>query len=178
MWCQLELLVAGISDAILFEERIDLLMYSEDQETWLEQYRFEKYLLDLCIVTLEQGGVTSNILTRQFLPPIDAWGVPKYPERTLILPPESNLIPGLRAFIQRNQTALHGPDTWLGTWINPFTRCCHVDVTEIYPDLADARREALKHSQVLALYNFKHNQTIYLHAEPVLVSDARVLENL
>ncbi len=153
-------------------------MYSENQETWLEHYRFEKYLLDLCIMTLEQGGVTSNILTRQCLPPIDAWGVPKYPEKTLILRPGANLIPGLRAFIKRNQTLLHGPDTWLGTWINPFTRCCHVDVTEIYPDLDEARREALKHSQVLALYNFKHQQTIYLHAEPVLVNDMRVLENL
>ena len=153
-------------------------MYSEDQETWLEHYRFEKYLLDLCIMTLEQGGVTSNILTRQCLPPIDAWGVPKYPEKTLILPPGANLIRGLRAFIRRNQTLLHGPETWLGTWINPFTNCCHVDVTEIYPDLDEARREALKHSQVLALYNFKHNQTIYLHAEPVLADDARVLESL
>lgn len=153
-------------------------MYSEDQETWLEHYRFEKYLLDLCIVTLEQGGVTSNILTRQFLPPIDAWGGPKYPEKTLILPPGANLMPGLRAFIQCNQSALHSPDAWLGTWINPFTRCCHLDITEIYFDLDEARREALKHSQVLALYNFKHNQTVYLHAEPALASDGHALEQL
>ena len=122
-------------------------MQSEDQETWLEHYRFEKYLLDLCIVTLEQGGVTSNVLTRQFLPPIDAWGVPKYPEKTLILPPGANLIPGLRAFILGNQTALHSPDTWLGTWINPFTRCCHVDITEIYHNLDEARQEALKRAR-------------------------------
>src|SRR5262245_46927944 len=76
-------------------ERINLLMFSEDQEAHLEQYRFEKYLLDLCIVTMEQGGVTSNVRTRQFLPPIDAWGVPKYPEKTLILPPGTNLLPSL-----------------------------------------------------------------------------------
>ena len=153
-------------------------MYSDDQETWLERYRFEKYLLDLCIATLEQGGVTSNILTRQFLPPIDAWCVPKYPEKTLILPPGANLIPALKAFIQRNRKDLHCPDLWLGTWVNPFTHCCHLDVTEIYLDLDEARQEALKRSRVLALYNFKHNQTVYLHTELSLVSEIHVLENL
>ena len=152
-------------------------MYAEDQEPWLDHYRFEKYLLDLCIATLEQGGVTSNILTYQCLPPIDAWGVPKYPEKTLILPPGTNLLPGLRMFVQQHRALLHCPDTWLGTWINPFTRCCHVDVTEIYADLDVARQEALKHSQVLALYNFKYQQTVYLHAEPALANDARVREN-
>jgi hypothetical protein len=151
-------------------------MHSEDQEDWLAFYRFEKYLLDLCIVTLERGGATSNVLTRQSLPPIDAWCVPKYPEKTLILPPGANLVPGLRTFIHQNQTALHCSDTWLGTWINPFTRCCHLDITEIYFDLDEARQEALKRSQVLALYNFKHNQTIYLHARPALVGDVPVLE--
>jgi hypothetical protein len=146
-------------------------MASENQETWLEFYRFEKYLLDLCIVTLEQGGVTSNMLTRQLLPPIDAWCVPKYPERTLILSPGANLLLGLKEFVQRNQTALHHSETWLGTWINPFTHCCHLDVTELYPSLDEARLKAQMHSQVLALYNVKHNQTVYLHAEPALASD-------
>ncbi len=154
-------------------------MASEDQETsWLEHYHFEKYLLDLCIVTLERGGVTSNMITRQFLPPIDAWCVPKYPERTLILPPGANLLSGLREFIQMNSTALHSPDTWLGTWINPFTRCCHLDVTELCPNFDEALRKAQKYGQVLALYNCKQNQTVYLHSEPALASDVPALEKL
>ena len=151
-------------------------MYSEDQEAWLEHYRFEKYLLDLCIVTLERGGVTSNMLTRQFLPPIDAWCVPRYPEKTLILPPGANLLPEIRTFVCQNHALLQDADAWLGTWINPFTRCCHLDVTELYPDFDAARQEALKHSQVLALYNCMHNQTVYLHAEPVLTNDLLALE--
>jgi hypothetical protein len=167
-----------ITAVILCVERINLFMYSEDQEAWLEHYRFEKYLLDLCIVTMEQGGVTANILTRQFLPPIDAWCVPRYPEKTLVLSPEKNLMPALRAFIQQNQAALHSPESWLGTWINPFTHCCHLDVTELYSDLDEARREALKRSQVLALYNCKHNQTVYLHADPALANDVQALEKL
>lgn len=151
-------------------------MYVEDQETWLEHYRFERYLLDLCIVTMEQGGVTANMLTRQFLPPIDAWCVPRYPEKTMVLPPDTNLIPALRTFIQHNQADLHSSETWLGTWINPFTRCCHLDVTELYPDLDEARQEALKRSQVLALYNCVHNQTIFLHAELVAAQDGLSME--
>src|SRR5215471_14716641 len=122
-------------------------MSFKNQETWLEYYRFEKYLLDLCIVTLERGGVTSKMLTRQFLPPIDAWCVPRYPEKTLILPPEANLLAELRAFVQQNHAPLQETDAWLGTWINPFTRCCHLDVIELYPDLDAARREALKQSR-------------------------------
>lgn len=151
-------------------------MSVEDQETWLAHYRFEKYLLDLCIVTLERGGVTSHMLTRQFLPPIDVWCVPKYPDRTQILPPGANLLPALRAFVQQNYTLLQDRDAWLGTWINPLTRCCHLDVTGLYPDLDAARQEALKHSQVLALYNGMHNQTIYLHAMPILANDGLALE--
>lgn len=151
-------------------------MLCDDQETWLERYRFDKYVLDLCIVTLEQGGVTSNIRTRQFLPPIDAWCVPKYPEKTLILPPGTNLMPSLKAFILQHRGVLHSPDTWLGTWIHPVTQCCHLDITELYVHLEEARQEALKRSQVLALYNCKHNQTVYLHTEPVLSEDAYALE--
>ncbi len=109
-------------------------MHREHHETWLECYRFEKYMLDLCIATVERGGVTSNIFTRQLHPPIDAWGVPKYPEKTLILPPGTNLLPSLKTFVQRNHAALYTPDSWLGTWINPFTHCCHLDITEIYTE--------------------------------------------
>ncbi len=53
-------------------------------ETWLKQYYFEKYLLDVSIATLERGGVTSNVDTYEFLPPIDAWGFPKYPGNTTV----------------------------------------------------------------------------------------------
>lgn len=151
-------------------------MYVKDQEAWLEHYHFERYLLDLCIMTVEQGGVTANMLTRQFLPPIDAWCVPRYPEKTLILSPGTNLLPALRTFIQHNLADLQSSETWLGTWINPLTRCCHLDVTELYPDLDEARQEALKRRQVLALYNCLHHQTLFLHAEPVLCSDGLSME--
>jgi len=62
--------------------------------TWLERYYFEKYILEVSIATLERGGVTSKVDTYQFLNPIDAWGMPKYPDKTVILPPRANISQG------------------------------------------------------------------------------------
>src|SRR5690242_3566915 len=113
-------------------------------ETLLDRYYFEKYVLDVSIATLERGGVTSKVDTYQFLPPIDAWGLPKYPGRTAILTSEANLAEELVHFIRQNESDLREPDTWLGTWINPRTRLCHLDITIIFPSLEDARQEALR----------------------------------
>ena len=134
---------------------------------WLEQYTFEKYILDVSIATLERGGVTTNPNTYQFLAPIDAWGLPKYPGKTAILPPEANIAEELIRFIQENNMHLQEPDVWLGTWINPNTNCCHLDMTTIYPTLEEAKKEAFLRSMqesrtIVAIYNFKQNQTGYL----------------
>ena len=133
----------------------------------LERYYFEKYVLDICIATLERGGVTSNINTYQFLPATDAWGVPKYPDKTVILPPQADLEQELIAFIGTNEAYLREPECWLGTWIEPITNNCYLDITAIYSCLEDARREAIELSQqsqrkIVALYDFKKGQTVYL----------------
>ncbi|HLZ62020.1 MAG TPA: hypothetical protein VKR06_34175 [Ktedonosporobacter sp.] len=138
--------------------------------TWLDRYYFEKYILDVSIATLERGGVTSKVDTYQFLLPIDAWGLPKYPGRTMIVAQDANIAEELAQFIRDNEPFLREPDTWLGTWVNPRTRLCHLDITVLSPSLEDARREALRLGQkerrtILALYNFKHNQTVYLEHE-------------
>ena len=134
---------------------------------WLEYYYFEKFLLEISIATLERGGVTSSLHTYEFLAPVDAWGLPKYPDRTLILPPEACIAEGLWRFIQNNTSYLYAPDTWLGTWIHPLTRCCHLDITEICPTLDEARHAAYMYSQsgqreIIALYNFKYDRTVFL----------------
>jgi hypothetical protein len=133
----------------------------------LECYYFEKYILEVSIATLERGGVTSKVDTYQFLDAIDAWCLPKYPDKTVILPPGSNLPQGIRDFIQRNTAALKEPEAWLGTWIDPGTNTCYLDITALYPCLEEARREAVALSQraqrrIVALYNFKHAETVYL----------------
>src|SRR5947209_8695638 len=94
----------------------------------LEEYYFEKYLLEVAIATLEKGMSASKLSTYQFLAPIDVWGFPKYPGKTAILPPESDLLRELRAFISRNRPLLLEADSWLGTWIHPGSRYYYLDV--------------------------------------------------
>lgn len=141
--------------------------------TWLDRYYFEKYILDVSIATLERGGVTSKMATYQFLTSIDAWGLPKHPGKTVILTPDANIAEGLAQFIQNNEEHLYEQDAWLGTWINPRTLCCHLDITVICLSFEDAKREALRRSKqesrdILALYNFKYGKTVYMESELVV----------
>lgn len=133
----------------------------------LKSYYFEKYLLEVAIATLEKGMSASKLNTYHFLAPIDAWGFPKYPGKTAILPPECDLLEELRAFIARNRPFLLEADSWLGTWIHPVTQQYYLDVTTSRVDLEDARREAIARSQqegrqIVALYNSYRDQTVYL----------------
>jgi hypothetical protein len=142
-------------------------------ETRLHQYYFEKYLLDVAIATLERGGVTTKVDTYEFLTPIDAWGFPKYPGKTIVLPPDTNLVEELRQFIREHNRELHEPGAWLGTWVHPSTHYCYLDITAIAPCLEEAKQEAFKRSQqdgreIVALYNFKYQHTVYL-CEPAVV---------
>jgi hypothetical protein len=135
--------------------------------TRLQQYYFEKYLLEVSIATLERGGVTTSVDTYEFLAAIDAWGFPKYPEKTIILPPGTHIVESLRQFILRNTQELHEPGSWLGTWIDPLNHCCYLDITALAPCLETAKAEASKYGQrgsrkIVALYNFKQQQTVYL----------------
>lgn len=140
--------------------------------SFVENSYFEQFILDVCIATLEDGGVTSNVHTSQFLAPVDAWGLPRYPAKTRILPPGADLSSGLRDFIWANVDDLRAPCSWLGTWINPSTCCCHLDITEIYPTFEEAHAQALHHNAsgsraIIAVYNFKQKRTVY-------VQDSRV----
>jgi hypothetical protein len=135
--------------------------------TRLERLYFEKYVLEVCIATIERGGVTSKIDTHQFFSSSEAWGIPKYPDKTVILLPGTDLPHQITTFISLNEVCLREPDCWLGTWINPSTGNCYLDITAIYSCLEDARREAILLSQraqrkIVALYDFKREETIYL----------------
>lgn len=130
----------------------------------------EKFIHQVAMATLEHGGVTSNLSTYQFIAPIDAWGLPRYPEKTLVLSPDADIAAGLRHFIAENIDSLHAPDSWLGTWVNPFNRCCHLDIVEICATFEEARIQALQRSAaspraILAIYNFKRRQTVFLREE-------------
>ena len=135
--------------------------------TRLERYYFELYVLEVCIATLERGGTTSRPDTYQFLSSIEAWGLPKYPDRTVILPPDANLPQEVTTFIHNNADSFREKNCWLGTWIDPQTSHCYLDITGIYTCLDDARREAMllchrAQRKIVALYDFKRERTVYL----------------
>ena len=135
--------------------------------TSLDQWYFERYILDVAIATVEKGTVASKLGTYQLLPPIDAWGFPKYPGKTAILSPEIDLLAELRIFIETNETYLKEEDCCLGTWINPHTKHYYLDVTTSCADLDEARQAAKTISvkegrKIIALYNSKSEMTVYL----------------
>jgi len=136
-------------------------------ETQLETYYFKRYILEVAIATLEQGMTASKLETYRFLPPVDAWGFPKYPGRTVILPPGADLSEELVKFVEANEPHLREPDCWLGTWINPHTQHCYLDITTSCRCLEEARRVAMELStkggrKIVAIYNAKLDETVYL----------------
>jgi hypothetical protein len=133
----------------------------------IRAYSFERYVLDVAIATLKHGITTSNIDSYQFLEPVDAWGFPKYPGRTAIVPPEEDLVIALKSFIFDNGSYLREPDTWLGTWINPQTDHYYLDITMSYQDFDEAKRIAIEIGvkdgrRIVALYNSRRQETVYL----------------
>jgi hypothetical protein len=128
---------------------------------------FENYVLEIAIITRNKGGTASRLDGYQFLPSADVWEFPKYPSRTVILPPDADLVEELKKFISTNETYLREPDCWLGTWINPQTGYFYLDVTTSCQDLNEAKRIVLEISnregrRIVALYNSKRRETVYL----------------
>jgi hypothetical protein len=127
----------------------------------------EKYIHEVTRATFEEGGTASTLDGYQRLPPIDSWQFPKYPKRTVIPPPEADLVEALKSFISANEKLLREPDCWLGTWINPHTHCFYLDITTSCNELNEAKETALEISaregrKIVALYNSKRQETVYL----------------
>jgi hypothetical protein len=136
-------------------------------QSQLTDYALDKYIQEIAVATFEHGGTASKLEGYELLPLMDTWQFPKYPARTVILPPETDLAQELKHFISANETFLREPDCWLGTWIHPQTRCFYLDITTSCKDLSEARRLALEISmregrRIVALYNSKRRETIYL----------------
>jgi hypothetical protein len=127
-------------------------------------------VLDVAIKTLEQGGIASRIESYQFLPPIDAWSFPKYPGKTVILPPNVDLAEEIKKFIIAHESYLKEADCWLGTWINPQTKHYYLDLITSRRELEEARKVAIETSlregrKIVALYNSGRDQIVYLWDE-------------
>jgi len=127
----------------------------------------EKYSQNIATATLEYGGVAFDLNAGQFFPNRDLWEFPKYPSKTLILPPDIDLVKTLRDFICTNEQYLREPDCWLGTWIHPETREFYLDIATGCIDGSEAKKIALEVSEregrkIVAIYNSKRKETVYL----------------
>lgn len=133
----------------------------------LGQTCFERFLLDLVAATRAHDGASASLVNCQLLPPIDEWQFPKYPGRTVILPPDADLLKGLRRFITENESLLCEADCQIGLWVHPHTGQVYLDITTSCADLEEARRVALDVStrdgrKIVALYNAVRGETVYL----------------
>lgn len=129
--------------------------------------KFKEYIARLVSLTLKDGGSASKPDVGFFLPPRDLWSFPKYPSKTAILPPTVDLALELQRFITVNEVFLNEEDCWLGTWINPQTGDYYFDVATGCENLSEAQEMAHKAGvregrRVVALFNSKRNETVYL----------------
>ncbi len=126
-----------------------------------------RYLERVRELTLECGWAVSNPVTEEFLHRADAWGFPKYPDRTVILPPDADLIAALESFVVTNTVFLQEANCWLGTWVHPETGKIYLDVTTSCKGLEAALRQvtrinSVSKRQIIAIYNSSLDKTLYL----------------
>jgi hypothetical protein len=150
---------------ILFEHQLD-----PDAVKMKASHHFDDYIAQVAAETLKRGGTASKPATGQFLPPSDVWSFPKYPSRTVILPPNVNHENALREFILRNEVYLNEEDCWLGTWIHPRTGEYYLDIAMGIADVNEARKTAMQVSaddgrRIVAMFNSLRGETVFLFGE-------------
>lgn len=113
--------------------------------------------------TLQHGGATFSLATSSFAEPENYWYFPKHPSRTRIVDLQ-RLSAELQSFLDENADVCHVPDSWIGTWINPTSGKCYLDITTRLADKTEALRVARAVStaearKVVTIYNPFLHQT-------------------
>ncbi|HEY3503044.1 MAG TPA: hypothetical protein VGN37_09735 [Actinocatenispora sp.] len=78
-------------------------------------------------VTRATGGATADLAARCLVAPADVWYLPRYPGLTRIVAPRG-LAGSLAGFLAEHRRLLMGGGLLLGTWINPETGSCYLDL--------------------------------------------------
>ncbi len=112
--------------------------------------------------TIRDGGATVAWRTQQFLEPIDAWFYPEHPGLTEIVTVDE-LEDALLRFTTNYEDLLLQPNMFLGTWVNPNSGLCYLDITTYCIDGDVAAKRARKRSQqqgrqIISIYNPVHQQ--------------------
>jgi hypothetical protein len=114
--------------------------------------------------TLDHGGTTADLRTMKIVPAIDAWYFPRFPERTMIVA-LTDLDSSVSRFIEVHRETLITGNLWLGTWINPETRACYLDLITRTADQHEALHLARRYSRdggrkIIAICNPSRRQTL------------------
>lgn len=114
-------------------------------------------------MTRGNGGATADLATMRILPPEDVWYFPRFPDRTMIVA-FTDLDSSIHTFIEMNRGTLISGDLWLGTWVNPETRACFLDLITCNPDEQEALSLARRYSEdggrkIIAICNPIRQQT-------------------
>ncbi|MBC8163549.1 MAG: hypothetical protein H7Z42_20275 [Roseiflexaceae bacterium] len=131
------------------------------------RYSLHRHLRQIVLLTYRHGGVTARLEPAELLGAVDIWMFPKYPAKTVIVPPGRALMPAIRTFVQLHRAALCEHDAWLGTWVSPITGYWHIDIATGCSNLDEAQQQAFAYSArdgrtIVALYNLHQRRTVYL----------------
>jgi hypothetical protein len=118
--------------------------------------------------TVQDGGATFDLAALAFAGPGDFWYFPRYPSRTRMVD-LSGLYEEISAFVEHNREICAHAAVWLGTWINPHSGKCYLDLTTRLADRDEALREARRVSEVegrkiVTIYNPALDRTEYVWA--------------
>ncbi|OIV36546.1 hypothetical protein BIV57_15415 [Mangrovactinospora gilvigrisea] len=161
----------------------------------------------IAAATLRDGGVTADLRTGALLPPVDAWYLPRRPDRTRIVPGDDFLAGAVADFLAAEapllgeeaaacgeepaafgeepgacggEPAPHGgARLWLGTWLNPATGRCYLDIVTRAATAAEAvalaRRYGAVHGRpIVAVCNPARGLTVAVaDGAPIGVSGPR-----
>ena len=133
----------------------------------ISTHAWEQFVQAIAHLTRTDGGAAFKLDRCEFLPMMDIWSFPKYPGKTRILPPETDLVTAICEFIHANEMLLNETDCWLGTWINPYSREYYLDIATGHENLEEAKQMAYEAGlrdgrQIVAIYNSLRKETVFL----------------
>jgi hypothetical protein len=127
----------------------------------------KNFLAEAINIAVSHGGVTVDLVNNKITKDTNAWFFPRYPDKTVICPHNSNLTGEINNFISINKNLLINQNNYLGVWLNPQTDEWYLDITASNIDRDDALSQAKQISdisgrKIVSIYNPFTKETIFL----------------
>ncbi len=116
--------------------------------------------------TIKNGGATYDVFRMQFVEVDDYWYFPKHPSKTKIVNIDV-LEEEIRNFIKDNASFWKEDLVFLGTWVNPNSKKCYLDITTKVVDKDTAKAMSRQVSEkegrkIVTIYNPKLSRAEYV----------------